>query len=285
MKSMARFALGTLALAIVVVSGIACDRSGSGAGGGSQARPGKPGHLTGKLSDAQGKPLLNVTVSIFGFSDNGEPVTRETKVAGPAGEYDLELPSGKYNTPTARIAVDYNGRHYELPLAAADGTKEWLDQKESRTGMVRDFVWNVAGPVPGGDPLSPSGYWGGTIEFDKAGDLGDIAKIEITLRPEGPLIDRSEGKPVVFTRVWPWKKREDHYLLDVPLGRYTATAKILIGTRPKPLKLVSYTVDPANVDQAPPKMSTSVPIEFECKEVKPGEFKLMIPNLLAFPPG
>src|SRR5439155_14548322 len=250
-----------------------------------QGRAGKPGHLTGKLSDAQGKPISNVTVSIFGFTDNGEPVTRETKVAGPAGAYDLELPSGKYNTPTARIAVDYNGRHYELPLAAADGTKEWLDQKESRLGMVRDFVWKIAGPVPGGDPLSPSGYWGGTIEFDKGADLGDIAKIEINLRPEGPLIDGSEGKPVVFIRVWPWKKREDHYLLDVPLGRYTATAKILIGTRPKPLRLVSYTVDPSSVEQVQPKMSPSVPIEFECREVKPGEFKLMIPNLLAFPPG
>src|SRR5438105_811613 len=165
-KSTARLVLGILALAIMALSGIACDRNGSGAGG-SQGRAGKPGHLTGKLSDAQGRPISNVTVSIFGFTDNGEPVTRETKVPGPATEYDLELPSGKYGTPTARIAVDYNGRHYELPLAAADGTKEWLDQKESRLGMVRDFIWKIAGPVPGGDPISPNGYWGGTIEFDK----------------------------------------------------------------------------------------------------------------------
>src|SRR5882672_10854490 len=111
---MTRIALQIVLLAALVLTLAACDQSKSG----SDAPPppgAKAGHLTGKLSDSQGKPLSNVTVSVFGFSEGGEPVTREAKVAGPAGAYDIELPPGKYNTPTARIGVNYNDRWYDLP--------------------------------------------------------------------------------------------------------------------------------------------------------------------------
>src|SRR5260221_8405687 len=98
------------ALLLAAMALAACDRN---TGSGGPPPPGaKAGHLTGKLSDAQGKPLSNVTVSVFGFSEGGEPVAREAKVAGPAGGYDIELPPGKYNTPTARIGVNYNERWY-----------------------------------------------------------------------------------------------------------------------------------------------------------------------------
>jgi hypothetical protein len=259
-----------------------CDRGGT-----SAPQPGaKPGKLVGKLADARGKPLSNVTVSIFGFSDGGSPVNKEVKVEGPAAEYEIDLPAGKYNTPVARIGVEYNERWYELPLAATDGTKEWTEQKESARGMVRDFVWRIAGPTPGGDLLSPAGYWGGTIQFDRSGDLGDAASIEIVLTPEGQLIDGSEGKPVTFLRKLPWQRQEDHLLLDVPLGRYIATARLMYGTRPKALRLAAYTIDPNNPQApSPEKLPTKVPVEFECVQVKPGQWKVLMPNLVAFQPG
>jgi hypothetical protein len=269
------------ALALALAS---CDRGGGASGDPSQAGA-KPGHLTGKLADAQGKPLSNVTVTIFGFSDNGEPIRRETKIAGPAAAYDLELPAGKYNTPVARINVpDYNGRAYDLPLAAADNTREWTEQKEARRGMVRDFVWRISGPVPGGQAESPTGYWGGSVQFDKSGEFADSATIEITLKPDGPLIDGSEGKTLVYTRKLPWKKHADHYLFDVPIGRYTATARIPYGTRPKPLRLIAYTIDLADLDKVPSKPLPNATVDFECRETKPGEFTLQVPNLIAFPP-
>src|SRR3954467_2598722 len=93
---------GVVLIAALALGLASCDRGGGASGDPSQAGA-KPGHLTGKLADAQGKPLANVTVTVFGFSDNGEPIKRETKVAGPAGAYDIELPGGKYNTPVARI--------------------------------------------------------------------------------------------------------------------------------------------------------------------------------------
>src|SRR5258706_803706 len=177
MKVMVRLASIHVLLALTALAG--CDwKSGSP----TPPPPGaKPGHLTGKLADAQGRPLSNVTVSVFGFTGKNEPVRREVKIAGPAGEYDIPLPDGKYDTPIAQIAVDYNGRSYVLPLAAADGSREWLEQKNPKNGMVCDFVWKIAGRAPIADEQSPRGYWGGTILFDKAGDLGDSATLQIIL--------------------------------------------------------------------------------------------------------
>jgi hypothetical protein len=274
--------LGLLGVALTALALGGCDRSAkSGA-----PQPGaKAGHLLGKLSDEHGKPLSNVTISIFGFSDKNEPVKREVTLAGPVSEYDIALPDGKYDTPTARIGVDYNDNWYDLPLAAADGTREWSEQGEARRGMVRDFVWKISGASPLGEAENPSGYWGGTIQFDKGGDLGDGATLEITLQPDGPLIDGSEGKALTFTRKLPWKRREDHYLLDIPIGKYIATGRKLFGSSPKPLRLVTYTIDPADFDQAPTKPMPRVTVEFECLQSKSGEYKLLVPNLVAFPPG
>lgn len=272
--------IGLLLALTALVAG--CDRrSGSGA----PPPPGaKPGHLTGKLSDSRGRPLSNVTVSVFGFSDKNEPISREAKVTGPAGEYDIPLPDGKYDTPVARVGVEYNDRWYELPLAAADGTREWAEQKDPHNGIVRDFVWKIAGSTPGGDAQAPSGYWGGTVLFDKAGDLGDGATIEITLTPDGPLIDGSTGQPISFTRKLPWRRKDDHFLFDIPIGKYKVTARKMFGTNPKPLKLVAYSIDPSASDQTPPTATPSATVEFESREVKPREYRLVVPNLIVFAP-
>jgi hypothetical protein len=270
-------------LLVLAMAGAGCDWSGKGKEAAPQ--PGaRAGYLTGKLADARGGPLSDVTVSVFGFSDKGEPVSRSVFVRGPAREYALELPPGKYNTPTARIEVDFNERRYNLPLGSADNTREWTEQRNSASGLVRDFVWRISGPTPGGNPQNPTGYWGATVHFDKQGELGDYANVEVTLTPDGPLIDGSEGDVKRFERRIPWKRHEDHYLLDVPIGRYVATVKQTIGARPRSLRVTCYTIDPArpdNDDMGRPG-NTAV-VEFECVEGKPGEFKVLVPNLIAFP--
>ena len=280
---MNRIALQYVLMVVLALGLQACDRK---SGSGAAPPPGaKPEHLTGKLSDAQGKPLSNVTIRVLGFNEKGEPVKREVRVRGTAGEYDMELPNGMYDTPVARIGLEYHDRWYDLPLAAADGSREWTEQHDSRQGMVRDFVLKIAGRAPSGDANGPSGYWGGTIQFDMGSAVGEIATIEIALTPDGPLLDGSEGKPLNFTRKLPWRRREDHFLLDVPIGKYTATARILFGSKPKPLRLASYTIDPTNPEiPSPDKLPTKVPVVFECQEVKTGEWKLLLPNLIAFPP-
>lgn len=275
--------LAVIALVIALATLAGCDDRGA-----SNAPPppgAKPGRLIGKLADARGNPLSNVTISIYGFSDAGEAVNKRVVIPGPASAYDIELPDGVYNTPVARVALDYRDRWYDLPLAAADGTREWTEQKHSRRGLVRDWVWKINGPSPSGTKNTPDGYWGGSIHFDKKGEIGDYANVEIALTPDGPLIDGSEGETIVFTRAIPWVRPDDHYLFDVPIGRYIATAKQLFGARPKPLRVSAYNIDPTDPD-ASELGGTSIiaPVDFQCVEVKPGEWKMLVPNLVAFPP-
>jgi hypothetical protein len=260
----------------------ACDKSPSPA-----PQPGaKPGYATGKLASASGGPLTDVTVSLSAFLADNTAYSKEFEIKGPASEYALQIPDGMYNTPMARVGVWYGDRWYDLPLAATDGTREWPAQRNSKQGLVRDFVFRISGLRPGGNTNEPEDYWGGTVHFDKGGDLGEFAKIEITLKPDGPLIDGSGGQTLLFKRELPWRKPQDHLLYDIPLGKYTATAKLLFGSRPKSLKLISYTIDPQKPEEvpAPEKSTTSVPIEFQTQQVKPGEFRKLIPNLVAFPP-
>lgn len=278
----ARFRLSSwMVILIVALAGGSCDRRDA-----TPPPPGaKPGRLIGTLADARGGPLSNVTVSVDGFTDKGEPVTRHLFVRGPAGRYEMELPDGKYNTPTARVEVDYNERRYVLPLASADNGGEWTVQQESKGGMVRDFVWRLNGPVPGGNAVDPGGYWGGTIIFDKQGDLGDSANLKVTLTPDGPLIDGSAGKVIEFDRLVPWRRNEEHYLFDVPVGRYVATVKQVFGSQQSTLRVSSFSIDPGRPDPgAIGRPASSAVIEFECVPAKGDEYKLLNPNLTAYPP-
>jgi hypothetical protein len=246
----------------------------------------KPGRLVGNLADAHGRPLSDVTVSIDGFSDKGEPVTRSLFVRGPATRFEMELPDGTYSTPTARVEVDYNERHYVLPLASADDSGEWPQQQDSKRGLVRDFTWRLKGRVPGGNPVEPSGYWGATVLFDKQGDLGDLANLKITLTPDGPLIDGTPGQVVEFDRVVPWRRNDEHYLFDVPIGRYVATVKQVFGEQQTPLRVSSFSVDPAHPDfSSMGRPTSSALLEFECVPTGKGDqYKVLSPNLTAYPP-
>ena len=254
--------------------------------------------ITGKLSDEAGKPLSNVKVSVFGYpKGNQETFAQVLEVAGPADRYSVDVPEGTYEAPRANVSVTYHGRKYVLPLAAADGTRDWGEQKESKTGLVRDFVWRVSGTRPTvlGESKEAAGFWGAAINLDKGADVGDFGTIEVTLTPDGPLIDGSAGKVLTFKRVIPWQKHEDHLLTDVPIGRYVASAKIFASgsDKAKALRLVVTGGNPTKVDESSSgSTAEKVVVEFEQAEAKPGvgaggapgqEPKLYVPSLLVFP--
>lgn len=256
------------------------DPGGPGSGG-------KPGIASGKVTSSSGNPLSGVTIILDGFPKGaGDPIRRYVGIWGTVSEYSIPLQEGMYNAPRATVGLEYRHRWYELPLDDADGVVDWPAMRDSRYGLLRNFVWKISGPKTGADPLTAEGYWGGTIYFEKGGDLGDTANIEVTLKPDGPLIDGSQGQVIVRTVKLPWKRPFDHYLFDIPLGRYIATAKVLYGKNPKPLRLVSYTVDAHDPerDEQFRKPSPTVIVEFEPHEVKVGEIKVAVPTLVAFPP-
>ena len=250
--------------------------------------------ISGKLADESGKPLSSVKVSVFGYPrGNLDTFSKVLDVPGPADRYSIDVLEGTYEAPRANIAVHYNTRQYVLPLASADNTKDWGEQKDSKNNLTRDFIWRISGPRPTamGESKDSAGFWGAAINLDKGADVGDFGTIEVTLTPDGPLIDGSPGKPVTYKRVIPWAKHEDHLLTDVPIGRYTATARISSSgsEKAKPLRLVVTSGNPNKVDESSTeKTAASVVVEFEQAESKdpalPGrEPKFYIPSLLVFP--
>src|SRR5690606_15365507 len=87
---------------------------------------------------------------------------------------------------------------------------------------VRNFTWKLEGRGPDNE----YGYYGGLVKvFTDFGFYEDMEDIELTLVPDGPLIDGSEGRTLVL-------RLEDHYwvqrayLEDIPIGRYTITATL-----------------------------------------------------------
>lgn len=247
----------------------------------------KPGHVSGKLSDARGNPLRNVSVRINGMPEgSGEPFNKTFHIPGPASEYAFALPPGRYDTPQATITADYNGRTYVLQLAAADNSRDWPQSRPSKPGLVRDFVWRIEGPRPEGegDPLRPTGWWGGAILLDKPDTMTELSTFEITLTPAGPLIDGSPGKPLLFTRRIPWQRPEEHYLLNIPVGKYTASATVAYaGGKPKPMKLVCYTAETADSAEPMAAPQLTAEVEFIPKADRQGRQTLLVPNLLVIP--
>ncbi|HYE17151.1 MAG TPA: hypothetical protein VEA69_01840 [Tepidisphaeraceae bacterium] len=274
-----RALMSVMITAVVLMGG--CDKGTSG-----PADPrAKAGRVVGTLADARGGPLSNVTVRVRGFTRGGDAVDKTFEVKGPAKGYEFELPDGTYSTPEAVVTAEYHNRTLVFPLAPADGATEWLEARDAKAGLVRDFVWRISGARPAGvgNPLDPTGYWGSAVVFDLGGDFGDTANFEVTLKPDGPLVDGSEGGPLTFVRRIPWRRHEDHFLLDIPTGRYTATAKLLYGNRPKALKLISYTIDPANPDAAPTSSALSATVEFETRKDKSGRDVQATPSIVVFP--
>jgi hypothetical protein len=282
-------AIGIGLTALLVAALCSCDdKKGTGA----------THQITGKLSNETGKPLSNVKVSVFGYpKGNQETFAQVAEIAGPADRYSVDVPEGTYEAPRANVSVTYNGRKYVLPLAAADNTRDWGGQKDSGAGLVRDFVWRVSGARPTvlGESKEAAGYWGAAINLDKGADVGDFGTIEVTLTPDGPLIDGSAGKVLSYKRVIPWQRHEDHLLTDVPIGRYVTTAKIFASgsEKGKPLRLVVTSGNPMKVDDSlSGATAEKVVVEFEQAEAKAGvgasgvpgqEPKLYVPSLLVFP--
>jgi hypothetical protein len=284
MPAMNRCILGMTGLMVLLALGSCDEKKG----------PAATHQISGKLADESGKPLRDVKVSVFGYPrGNLDTFSKVLDVPGPADRYSVDVPEGTYEAPRANIAVTYNGRKYVLPMASADNTRDWGEQKDSKSNLTRDFIWRISGqrPTGMGESKEAAGFWGAAINLDKGADVGDFGTIEVTLTPDGPLIDGSPGKVLTYKRVIPWQKHEDHLVSDVPIGRYTATAKISSSgsDKARPLRLVVTSGNPNKVDESSiEKTAASVVVEFEQAEAKDGalpgrEPKFYIPSLLVFP--
>ncbi|MGA0557642.1 carboxypeptidase-like regulatory domain-containing protein [Larkinella sp. VNQ87] len=184
-------------------------------GDGSELSPDQPkkGHLTGKVTDPQGKPLKGAEIVADNtWLYNSNLVTR----SDANGAYSIALPAAASTyQATAQLQVSYHGQTYELDLRP--------DEPEGFTqdGAVRNFQWALNGEYPD----HAGRFYGGTITLDKeiGSELYDVENILFTLTPVGPLIDGSTGKTLKLKSGQP---RTNSYgkLVDVPIGRYRISA-------------------------------------------------------------
>ncbi|MBZ9749888.1 carboxypeptidase-like regulatory domain-containing protein [Deinococcus sp. HMF7604] len=173
---------------------------------GAASRP-VPYVMTGVVKTAGGQPVPGVEV----YADNTVYYDMNVVAKTDAkGRYRIELPHnvGKWR-PGATLERNYQGDRFRMTIYPNDRAAF-----QSTTGAVRDFVWKLNGPYEGGVlGEQVNVYHGDGIAY------GDLI---VTLTPEGPLIDGSQGKALVI-------RPTTSVVKDVPLGRYRMTAKLSTG--------------------------------------------------------
>ncbi|MBB6096620.1 hypothetical protein HNR42_000032 [Deinobacterium chartae] len=175
----------------------------------------KPYTMTGTVKNSAGQPVAGVEV----FADNTLYYNMNALGKTDAkGRYTIPLPRQELGTwvPGAYVKREYHGVYYEFRLYADDESAF-----SASKGAVRNFVWRLSGRR--GDSYIGSPVYVYTEEGV------DLNKLEVTLTPSGPLVDGSAGKAIT-------KRVPQGRVNDVPVGRYTMTARLLRdGAAPVPL--------------------------------------------------
>ncbi len=215
----------------------------------------RPGWITGQATDARGNPLTNVHVIIrSGSVSMGTDSYREVEV-DPTGHYAQQVPGTSYAI-SAYVNTTYKGRRYQLWLDPLDGVDS--PNQDVRGGLVKDFVWRLAGPTPKAQdqPENPASYYGGEIDlgddvefqFTYVGGVRDSppyppgATVRLELTPDGPLLDGSPG--TVLTYDQDPATLATAVLRDVPLGDYIARARLVeAGGATAPLRVAARNAD------------------------------------------
>ena len=171
----------------------------------------EPFVVKGRVTTASGEPLVGAEV----WADNTLAYNSNVLATTTAeGSYRIELP--RQDVTTWRVGgnarLEYHGQRYEISLVG--------DQSPfgSAEGAVRDLRLVLTGPIP---ELAGS-FYGATVavhtDLDET-QITDTDNLEVTLTPDGPLVDGSAGQVLTRRVTGGWQVQ------DVPIGRYNVTAK------------------------------------------------------------
>ena len=171
--------------------------------------------VAGTIVGTNGEPLPDVEV----YADN-QLVEGSTLVAytDSAGRYRLELPETATTwAMSATHTVEYHGTSYSFPLHPENDRVF-----AGNTGAIRNFSWKLTGTRP-----DDSNYGAFVVGYTEPAEFGfELSDVELTLEPDGPLVDGSNGKAITKKLE---RTPEGDAIDDVPLGRYTISAKLPSG--------------------------------------------------------
>jgi hypothetical protein len=179
----------------------------------------EPWVVKGRVLDGQGNPIAGAKV----FADNRLIYNSNlAAVTDELGHYRIELP--KLATTwhmSSEITRNLNGSSFKIDLIPDKD-----DPFAGNTGAIRNFSWNSTAPRPEGC-YSCSGkvifYTTDLIHPDDPTLVPpDREDVELTLVPEGPLLDGSAGKTIIAHGE---NSADGFGLQDVPFGRYKIKAR------------------------------------------------------------
>ncbi|PYE52756.1 carboxypeptidase-like regulatory domain-containing protein [Deinococcus yavapaiensis] len=172
----------------------------------------EPGFAQGQVLDTRGAPVPGAKIIV------DSTVLRDVNLitkTDARGRYRVPLPPLNSWRVYASIEREYHGRTYAFDLhPTTDKTFS------SVQGGVSDFRWQLTGEKTGGS----HGTYGGTVLASaEAGDFSiEGQAVELTLTPNGPLVD---GNPGTTIKAKVAATGDGLGLADVPIGRYTVTAR------------------------------------------------------------
>jgi hypothetical protein len=201
--------------------------------------------------DTQGKPLPGARLGVRSTAAGGFYSGAQGKTDAK-GYYEIAVPFGAAHFYNAGYAVDYGEGRAALGLHAADGE---ADGFASNVGGVENFVLLSYGIADRDkaqdDPRYPGNYYGGALVLSWYADddprwpdpkkLPPDAQFEVTLTPQGPLVDGSRGRTLVI------RKPATHnvgflgqlYVNNIPAGAYRIAAG-LVGGGPLKIKETAH---------------------------------------------
>jgi len=232
----------------------------------------RPNFLVGRAIFEDGRPIPEFDVAFEGgFGGGGEGEGRN-------GRYEVRNQSPDViivRYAHARIHIPYRGKTYVLPLAPIDNKPDNQSPEEWRgdiqKGAARDFIFKLTGIQPGHTVVDPAsvagndsydvknGFWGQTAGISLDSGIVQVGNtVEITLTPDGPLIDGSAGKTI--TRALHLKEPgSNYYLYDLPLGTYKVTARLVAAGAPAtPLHLKAQLMNNPEPESDTPQSSVKI---------------------------
>lgn len=170
----------------------------------------KPGTITGKVTDASGKPLQGVKVTAEHTLWHSTYVLAETD---QNGQYKIVLPDQPAGTWTvkAQWRKAAYGQKYVFDL---DGLTTPVASTEA---AVRNFTWKLSGPKAAGNT-----FYGAHLDLYAFGVDVPLNEIKLVLTPvESVLID---GSPATAIERVVEEVAGTYMVKDIPIGRYFVQA-------------------------------------------------------------
>lgn len=223
----------------------------------------KAGTIRGYVFDREGKPLKGAKIGARSTAAGGF-YSGASGATDDKGYYELAIPWGVAHYYCAGYAVDYGEGRAAMGLHPADGEAEGF---ASTSGTVENWVLLSHGIADRDDiqnnPQYLNNYYGGGLvmswsldgdeRFPSPKDLPVNSTFELTLTPEGDLLDGSKGRTIVIRKNVGTLGFGQLYLNNIPAGAYKITAKLAGGGTLKMKEVGPYGNRPFGLE---PKQAT-----------------------------